>query len=483
MLWEHYKREIRKTIAVIEDSCQHEGYIFRGEPKKYDRPCSSTLWREYAFGDIGGFAGEMPENFRENIFKNLDLNKVQEQILSEAKEYRGDIHDDFEVLSYLRHHGGLTNLIDFTSNLHIALFFACSDCVDEDGHLYIQDVDLVTEWVKYPKNINPRVMGQKSIFVQHPQGFLEPTKDIPIPKNIKSGLKEYLARYFDVNAKTVYYDLAGFIQNFSIRKSLNDAVETGMRYTGMRYKWQRNRQGRKTSGRYDDLVIDIFGKVITYDPTVHMAYSSRGIAFYNKGEYDAAIEEFTKAIDIFPSDGNLSNRGLAYFEKGDYEKSISDFSKSLDIFPSDRLYVIRGDVYRKMGEHGKAERDYTKAKNACDDEKIIQTRGNWILVARYKLAILNLLKNKYKAALREINEVIEQDNQEFFALYQCYCVRGVALLCLGKWKEAPKDFVKCQKKNKNIDLLLEKDFQVISSFLEERSINPPLNIKKILGMD
>ena len=478
MHWEHHKREIRKTIAAIENFCKHEKYIFRGEPKKYNRPCSSTLWREYAFGDIKGYVGGTPKNTRENILKNVDLNKVQEQIVAEAKEYRGDLHDDFELLSYLRHHGGLTNFIDFTSNLHIALFFACSDFDDEDGHLYIQNVDLVDEWIKYPQNINKRAIGQKSVFVQHPQGYLEPTKDVPIPKDIKFGLMEYLARYYDVSVKTVYYDLAGFIQNFSIRKSLNNAIQTGIRY-----KAERFRRGREISAKYDDLVIDIFDKVKTYDPTDSIAYSSRGIAFYNRGEYDAAVEEFTRAIDIFPSDGNLSNRGLAYFKKGDYKKSISDLSKSLGIFPSDRLYVLRGDVYRKMGERGKAERDYAKAKNACDDEKIIQTNGNWVLAARYKLAILNLLKNKYQAALREINEVIKQDNENFFAHYQSYCVRGVALSCLEKWKEAHKDFVKCQKKKKNVNHLLEKDFQVVSSFLEERSINPPLNIKKILGVD
>lgn len=469
MKWEFFEREIRKTIATIESSCKHADYIFRGEPKRYPRPCSSTLWREYAFGDITGFVGETPKEFRDNLLKKIDLNKVQKQILSEAKEYCGDLRDDFEILSYLRHHGGLTNLIDFTANLHIALFFACSDCHEENGHLYIQNVDLAAAWVKYPKNINPRAMGQKSVFIQHPQGFLQPTKDIPVPKDIKYGLMEYLARYYDVSAKTVFYDLAGFIQNFSIRKSLGHAMQTGTRYG-----YERNHVGRKASARYDNLAIDTYERVKIYDPTMPLAYSGRAIALYNRGEFDAAIEEFTAAIDIFPSDENYWNRGLAHLGKKNYDKAITDFSKSLKIFPSPRRYVIRGDVFREMGQHGKAERDYASAWNGSDDD--------WSLKAGYMLAILKIRKKEYRVALSEINKVIRRDTKGFFARFESYCVRGVALSCLGRWKEAQTDFVKCQEKTHNVDLLLKRDFHVVSSFFEERSIDPPLCIRKILGM-
>jgi len=61
-------------------------------------------------------------------------------------------------------------------------------------------------------------------------------------------------------------------------------------------------------------------------------YNNRGIAYGEKGQYDQAISEFSKAIQINPNyDKAYNNRGIVYRLKGEYDQAISDFNKAIQI--------------------------------------------------------------------------------------------------------------------------------------------------------
>ena len=96
-------------------------YLYRGEPECYDK-VSSGLYRKYS--DIEA--------------EHFDIEVVQNEILETAKRYTTEI-DAFEILTELQHYGGATNLIDFTTDYLIALFFACdgSDLLNEDGRVIL----------------------------------------------------------------------------------------------------------------------------------------------------------------------------------------------------------------------------------------------------------------------------------------------------------------------------------------------------------
>jgi tetratricopeptide (TPR) repeat protein len=65
-------------------------------------------------------------------------------------------------------------------------------------------------------------------------------------------------------------------------------------------------------------------------------YNIRGIAYGKKGEYDNAIADYTRAIEIDPNDAwAYCNRGGAYDEKGDYDKAIADYTQAIEIDPKD----------------------------------------------------------------------------------------------------------------------------------------------------
>jgi len=62
------------------------------------------------------------------------------------------------------------------------------------------------------------------------------------------------------------------------------------------------------------------------------SYLNRGVAYGKKGQYDQAIVDFNKAIEINPRYGKAYiNRGAAYFFKREYEKAWDDVSKVQDL--------------------------------------------------------------------------------------------------------------------------------------------------------
>jgi Flp pilus assembly protein TadD len=65
-------------------------------------------------------------------------------------------------------------------------------------------------------------------------------------------------------------------------------------------------------------------------------YNTRGIAYGEKGQYDQAISDFNRAIELNPNDNKAyNNRGIAYRLKGQYDQAISNFNKAIEINPKD----------------------------------------------------------------------------------------------------------------------------------------------------
>ncbi len=65
-------------------------------------------------------------------------------------------------------------------------------------------------------------------------------------------------------------------------------------------------------------------------------YNNRGAVYGEKGQYDQAISDFTRAIEINPRYNKAyNNRGVVYRRKGQYDQAISDFNKAKEINPLD----------------------------------------------------------------------------------------------------------------------------------------------------
>ena len=65
-------------------------------------------------------------------------------------------------------------------------------------------------------------------------------------------------------------------------------------------------------------------------------YNNRGAAYGEKSQYDQAISDFNKAIEMNPRYNKAyNNRGIVYRLKGEYDQAIWDFNKAIAINPLD----------------------------------------------------------------------------------------------------------------------------------------------------
>ncbi len=74
---------------------------------------------------------------------------------------------------------------------------------------------------------------------------------------------------------------------------------------------------------------------------IALAYSNRGLAYGDKGEYDRAITDYDKAIALNPEDAvAYYNRGVAYEELGNKQQAATDYQKALSLRPGDKYVTV-----------------------------------------------------------------------------------------------------------------------------------------------
>ena len=81
------------------------------------------------------------------------------------------------------------------------------------------------------------------------------------------------------------------------------------------------------------------------------------------GDYLAAIEDFTKAIQINPDDGDAYfYRGNAFYELGDKPEAIEDYTQAIKINENDAdAYINRGSLRDELGDTQGAVADFQVA--------------------------------------------------------------------------------------------------------------------------
>jgi tetratricopeptide (TPR) repeat protein len=87
------------------------------------------------------------------------------------------------------------------------------------------------------------------------------------------------------------------------------------------------------------------------------ALLEKGIAYYNIGQYQRAIEEYNKAILLEPNNAvTFYRRGLAYAKLGQYQYAIDDYNEAIRLNPNyaDALYK-RLDAYEKLKKNQKID--------------------------------------------------------------------------------------------------------------------------------
>ena len=82
------------------------------------------------------------------------------------------------------------------------------------------------------------------------------------------------------------------------------------------------------------------------DPAAAAAHGNKGTELAQAAKYDEAVVEFTKAVELSPSDPRLYNdRGRVYRAMAKYAEAMADFDKSVSLAPkSETGYLERGQT-------------------------------------------------------------------------------------------------------------------------------------------
>ena len=84
-----------------------------------------------------------------------------------------------------------------------------------------------------------------------------------------------------------------------------------------------------------------------------MAYNNRGAAYYYLGQYQRAIEDYDKAIQLDPDYATAYyNRGGSYSDLAQYQRAIEGFDKAIQLDPDYAPLMISGKRF-------KLSRDFT----------------------------------------------------------------------------------------------------------------------------
>jgi len=92
-------------------------------------------------------------------------------------------------------------------------------------------------------------------------------------------------------------------------------------------------------------------------------YRKRADEYVGKGEFDLAVSDYGKAIELNPKDAvAYLNRARAYSNKKSYDLAMLDYDKTIELSPNESAaYFNRGDLYEKKGNSQKAISEYQKA--------------------------------------------------------------------------------------------------------------------------
>jgi stress-induced-phosphoprotein 1 len=88
----------------------------------------------------------------------------------------------------------------------------------------------------------------------------------------------------------------------------------------------------------------------------------QGNAFFSNGEFESAVDCFTRAIALDPSNHVLySNRSAAYAQLGDYEQALQDAEKTVALKPDfAKGYSRKGAALEFLGRKQEARQTYEK---------------------------------------------------------------------------------------------------------------------------
>ena len=348
-----------------------------------------------------------------------------------------------EAIAWMQHFGLKTILIDFTSDLLNAIWFAFSEDIElENGFrsLYIFKTQKEAK-VKYEikdfkekKNIYKcpfeieRGLSQKSYFVID---NIEWEKENDLIKiKISDDLKEYIYEWLNskqIKGTSIYPDLKGIMIDFEKASPVHFFDKGNICVNKGEFK----------------KAIFWFDKCLKVDPKYFLAYINKGSALLMQKRYDEAIVCCDKAIEINNgSAAAYTNKAIALNNlKGKSNDAIVCCDKAIEINSvSDMAYIQKGIALNNL-------KKFDQAIVCCDKAIEINSLNDRAYTVKAEV-LLN--KKKYDEAIDCCDKAIEINNLNNVA----YTIKSTALFYKQEYIESLKYI------EKSIEIYPENQFTV-----------------------
>ncbi|MDE2981416.1 MAG: FRG domain-containing protein [Gemmatimonadota bacterium] len=394
--------EIIQEIVSEAESMSRPAY--RGQAKASWELHSGAVHR------LTGLHGERIVD-DEGGLRKLVSDYHEEHLLRPMQVIDGERKTDLDRLVVLQHQGAATGLLDFTLNPLVALWFACNEEPDNDGKVFMLDVDdrdvaengwnlkdeglFTTERAVYyepARSLGTRVVAQQSLFVicnppPIPEGRL---RSVVVPKEAKTPMTDYLARV-GFSERVLFGDVTG-LAHANTRRTPLHPVNT----LGPRHHRDRGNQAFRAA-RYDDALAQYqaFAEAL---PEVAQPHSLVGDALSALGRFREAIDAFTRAIERIerPIDFGEDvivrwesvgpamlhalhyNRGNAYAATGDHRNAVADYDEALKhgrVLKRNLLFN-RGNSKYRMERFSEAFSDFEGAWLEREGSDVALALGN-----------------------------------------------------------------------------------------------------------
>jgi len=199
-------------------------------------------------------------------------------------------------------------------------------------------------------------------------------------------------------------------------------------------------------GNYDNAILE-FNKAIEINPNKAEIYYVRGSAYAQEKIFDKALVDFQKAknlgASIDPNDiksltYGVMKQGEEYFKQGNYDNAILEFNKAIEASPECAdAYYNRGVFYDNQENFSQAISDYSKT---------IELNPNFAK-AYYGRGFEYAKQGNHTQAILDFNKAIEINPNEAVTYYY----RGHEYFQRKQYDKALADFQKAKELGADID--------------------------------
>ncbi|MDA3942656.1 MAG: tetratricopeptide repeat protein [Bacteroidetes bacterium] len=238
-----------------------------------------------------------------------------------------------------------------------------------------------------------------------------------------------------------------------------------------------------------------FNTALRYNGDNFEAYFLRGVAKFNLSDYQGALDDFSKTLEIHPLYVRAWHyRGITHDRMSNYFDAKADFARALEIDPYNAdLHIANGATSMHLNEfkaaiesydmallinprlstaylnRGIAKRFLDQLDEALEDLDKAVYLDYFSTEAWLRRGMVRLELDNYKAAMEDFNQALELDNQNPLVYFQ----RALAFLQSGDTLAALKDYEQVNVLDKR-NALTYYNRALLRSMREEYELALPL---------